>query len=54
MCKVLVSALVFALASFLYSLFICGACPVGFFMGLGTALLVFTVSVFGGVVLYLE
>jgi hypothetical protein len=54
MCKVLASAFVFALASFLYSLFICGACPVGFFMGLGTALLIFNVSVFGGVVLFLE
>jgi len=54
MCKVLASSFFFAVASFFYSLYICGACPVGFFMGLGTALLIFTVSVFGGVVLYLE
>lgn len=54
MCKVLASSFVTALASFLYSLFICGARPAGFFMGLGTALLVFFVSAFGGVVLFLE
>ena len=54
MCKVLAVAFGTALASFLYSRFICGPRPEAYFMGLGTALLVFVVSAFGGVVLYLE
>ncbi len=54
MCKVLAWAFGLALASFLYSLCICGACTVGYFMALGMALLVFSMTVFGGVVLYLE
>ncbi len=54
MCKVLASAFGLALASFIYSLCICGRCTAGYFMGLIMALFVFTMTVFGGVVIYLE
>jgi len=43
-----------ALVMFLYSLCICGACTAGYFIALGMALFVFAMTVFGGVVLYLE
>lgn len=54
MCKVFVSGIGLALASFMYSLLICGACTAGYFMALGMALLVFTMTILGGIVLYLE
>ena len=54
MCKVLAWAFGLTLASFVYTLCICGPGTVGYFMALGTALFVFIMSVFGGVVLYLE
>jgi hypothetical protein len=54
MCKVLATAAGLGLASFLYSLWIIGISSVGFFYALGTTLFVFSVTVFGGVVTYLE
>jgi hypothetical protein len=54
MCKVLASAFGLALASFFYSLWICGTCTAGYFMGLIMAFLLFTMSMFDGVVIYLE
>jgi hypothetical protein len=54
MLKVLGWAFGLALGSFVYLLCICGACTAGYFMGLGMALFVFSMTVFGGVVLYLE
>jgi hypothetical protein len=54
MLKVLGWAFGLALGGFLYSLCICGACTTGYFMGLGTALFIFSITVFGGVVMYLE
>lgn len=54
MSKVLASAVGLAGASLLYSLAVCGACPVGFFVGLTLALFVFMMTVTAGVVLYLE
>lgn len=54
MLKVLGWASGLALVMFLYSLCICGACTAGYFMGLGMAMLVFGMTVLGGVVLYLE
>jgi hypothetical protein len=54
MLKVLGWASGLALVMFLYSLCICGACRAGFFMGLAMALLVFGMTVLGGVVMYLE
>jgi hypothetical protein len=54
MCKTLVSAAGLGLASFLYSLWIFGTSAVGFLFALGMTLFVFSMSVFGGVVLFLE
>ncbi len=54
MLKVLGWAFGLALAAFVYSLCICGACTAGYFMGLGLAMLAFGTTVLGGVVIYLE
>jgi hypothetical protein len=54
MSKVLAAAIFLAAASCVYSLAVCGACPVGFFVGLTLALFAFSMTVTAGVVLYLE
>ena len=54
MCKVLAAAFGLSLASFLHSVWICGACKAGYLVGLILAFFVFAVSMFGGVVIYLE
>jgi hypothetical protein len=54
MCKVFLCALGLSVGCFFYSLAICGACTAGYFMGLILAMLVFGMTVFGGIVTYLE
>lgn len=54
MCKVLASAFGLALAAFFYCLWILGAGLAGYLAGLMTGLFIFGVSIFAGVVMYLE